>query len=153
GNRAAHLRADLHDLGAGGDDARLLTGLAGIVEDVRVEVAVAGMEDVADAQAVRGGDLVDAGQDLRQLRPRDHAVHRQVRGRAAAVGAEGRLAALPQQLPLGLVRRRADLARARFATGLHDALRLRLQALAQPVHLDQERCGGVARVTATKRVL
>ena len=33
---------------------RLLAGLARIVEDVRVQVAVAGVEDVADAQAVRG---------------------------------------------------------------------------------------------------
>src|SRR5882724_1940707 len=53
-DRAADLRAHLHDLRAGGDDTRLLAGLARIVEDVRMQVAVAGVEHVADAQAVRG---------------------------------------------------------------------------------------------------
>ena len=41
---------DLHDLGAGRQHARLLARLARVVEDVRMEVAVARVEDVADAQ-------------------------------------------------------------------------------------------------------
>src|SRR6266850_2317631 len=119
-DRAADLRAHLHDLGAGGDDTRLLTGLARVVEDVRVQVAVARVEHVADAQAVRGHDLVHAREHVRQLGARDDAVHHHVGGRHAAVGAEGRLAAFPEQLALGLVARGAHLAGAGVATRLHD---------------------------------
>ena len=74
GDRAADLGADLQDLAAGGDHPRLLAGHARIVEDVRVEVAVARVEDVADAEAVLGDDLVDPPQHVGQLRARDHAV-------------------------------------------------------------------------------
>ena len=112
GDRAADLRADLHDLGAGLHHTLLLARLARIVEDVRMQVAVAGVEHVADAQAVRGDDLVHAREHVRQLRARDDAVHHHVRGRHAAVGAERRLASLPEQLALGLVARRPHLARA-----------------------------------------
>src|SRR5439155_22503059 len=78
-DRAADLGADLHDLGAGLYDARLRTGHARIVEDVRVQVAVARMEDVADAQAVGGDDLVHAAEHVRELRSRNDAVHHHVR--------------------------------------------------------------------------
>src|SRR5256712_12479808 len=66
-DRAADLRAYLHDLCAGGNPASLLAGLARVVEDVRGQVAVAPVEDVADAQAVRGPGLVHAPRPVRQL--------------------------------------------------------------------------------------
>src|SRR5438093_162575 len=74
GDRAADLRAHLHDLRSGRHDARLLAGLARIVEDVGMQVAVAGVEHVADAQAVRRDDLVHAPDHVRQPRARDDAV-------------------------------------------------------------------------------
>src|SRR5215470_9608669 len=49
---AADVRADLEDLSARLDHALDLARLARIVEDVRVEVAVAGVEHVAHAQLV-----------------------------------------------------------------------------------------------------
>src|SRR5712691_856228 len=94
---AADLGAHLHDLGAGGDDARLFARLARIVEDVRMQVAVTGVEDVADAQAVRADDLVDAPEHVRQLRAGNHTVHHHVGGGHSAVGAERGLASLPEQ--------------------------------------------------------
>ena len=45
-----------------------------VVEDERMEVAVAGMEDIADAEAVLALELGDPAQHLGQLRPRDDAV-------------------------------------------------------------------------------
>ena len=81
------------------------------------------------------------------------AVHHHVGGRHAAVGAEGGLAALPEELALGLVVGRADLARARLAARRDDALGLRVHADGEPVELDQERRGGVARIAAAERVL
>src|SRR5262249_48626113 len=45
-DRPAHVRADLEDLAAGVDHARLLAGLSRIVEDVWMQVAVAGMEHI-----------------------------------------------------------------------------------------------------------
>ena len=59
-----------------------------------MQVAVAGMEDVGDPQAVLVADVRDGDQHLGQLAERDGAVHAVVVGDAAD-GAEGRLAALP----------------------------------------------------------
>src|SRR5262245_3170042 len=75
GDRPTDIGADLHDLGARLDHPRLFTRLARIVEDVGMEVAVAGVEHVADAEARGGDDLVHAAEHVRQLRARDDAVH------------------------------------------------------------------------------
>jgi len=47
-----YIGADLEDLAARLDHARDFSRLAGIVEDVRMEVAVAGMEHVAHPELV-----------------------------------------------------------------------------------------------------
>src|SRR5262245_65400184 len=54
----ADLGAHLEDLAARLDHARFLAGNARIVEDVRMQVAVARVEDVADTETVRGRHLV-----------------------------------------------------------------------------------------------
>src|SRR5439155_19434889 len=128
GYRAADLRPHPHDRATRGHHARILARLARLIEDVRVEVAVAGVEDVPDAQAVSGDDLVDAAEHVRELRARDHTVHHHVRGRHATVGAERGLAPLPQERALGLVPCGADLAGARVAARRDDPLGLRLHA-------------------------
>src|SRR5215472_12238259 len=133
---AADLGADLEDLAARLDHARFLAGDARIVEDVRVQVAVAGVEDVANAKAMRCRDLVHPRQHLGKARARDDAVHDHVRGRDAAVGAERTLAPLPQELALRLVARRAHLTRAAVAAGGHHTFGLTLHAVLEPVELD-----------------
>src|SRR3990172_1833021 len=140
---AAHVRADLQDLAARRHHARLFAGNARVVEDVRVEVAVARVEDVAHAEPVRRRDLVDAPEHFGQPRARNDAVHDHVGGGDVAVGAERALAPLPEQLALLLVARRAHLARAAVAARGHHALGLRFPPLAEPVQLDQERSGGI----------
>src|SRR5262249_45418853 len=74
-DRSADLGAHLHDLGPGRHHARLVARLARIVEKIRVKVAVAGVEHVADAQAGRRDDLVHAMEDIRELRAWDDAIH------------------------------------------------------------------------------
>ncbi len=49
GEHAAHLDAEAQDVGAEGLGAFQLAGLVGIVEDERMQIAVAGVEDVGDA--------------------------------------------------------------------------------------------------------
>ena len=78
-------------------------GHVGVVEDQRVQVAVAGVEDVGDAQAVAARTSPACA---RARRPswlaRDGAVHAQIVGREAAGGGEGVLAAGPEGQALGL---------------------------------------------------
>ena len=64
-----------------------------VVADERVQVAVAGVEDVGDDQPVLLGQLVDPLEHLGQLGARDHAVLDEVVGRDPAHRRERRLAA------------------------------------------------------------
>ena len=118
-----------------------------------MEIAVAGMEHVAHAQSVRGDDLVHSVQNVRQARPRDDAIQHHVGGRDAAVGTERRLAALPQQLALGLVGGGANLARTRIPTCGDDALGLGVQTGSDAVDLDQQGRRRIAWIAAAERVL
>ena len=86
--------------------------LVGVVEDQRMQIAVAGVEDVGDAQAVLLRQLAHAGQHLRQFLARDGAVHAVIVGRDAADRRERRLAAGPEGQPLRLRRRDAAGGRA-----------------------------------------
>ena len=57
GQAAADLDAELQDVGAGRLGLLQLAGVVGVEEDQRVQVAVAGVEDVGDREAVAGADL------------------------------------------------------------------------------------------------
>src|SRR3712207_4398553 len=74
-----------------------------VVEDERVQVAVAGVEDVGDAHAVLLTDLGDPLQDLPELRARDDGVLYVVVVADAAHRRERRLAALPEEGSLCIV--------------------------------------------------
>ena len=79
----------------------------------RVQVAVAGVEDVRHPDAVaRRRARAIAAQHLGQRGPRDHAVLHDVVGADPADRGERRLAALPEQRPLGVVGGDPDLERA-----------------------------------------
>ena len=77
---------------------------APVEDDQRVQVAVAGVEDVHHHQLVARRDLVHRAHHLHQAGARHHRVVQVVVGGDAGDGAEGRLAPLPEQRPLGLVR-------------------------------------------------
>src|SRR5919202_2631156 len=124
--RAACRRAHVHDLGAGVDHPLLSAGLVGVPHDQWVQVAVAGMKHVGDAEARLARDLLDARQGGGQLRARNDAVDRVVVRRQAADGGEGALTAGPQRRALGLVARQPDGQRMIVTAHLLDGLGLRL---------------------------
>src|SRR3546814_12995907 len=71
GQHAADFDAELQDVGAEFLRPLQLARPVRVVEDQRVQVAVAGMEDVCDAEAVLPRHLVHALQDLGELVARE----------------------------------------------------------------------------------
>src|SRR5579863_6635339 len=70
----ADFDAQPQDVGAEGFGALDLALLVGVVEDERVEVAVAGVKHIGDAEPVPLRKLADASEHLRQPRPRDRPI-------------------------------------------------------------------------------
>ena len=153
GDATAERDARLEDLVAGRQDARRLLAVALVEEDDRMDVAVTGMKDVADAQAMARADPLDTREDLGKPRPRHDAVLRAVARRQAAHGAECALATLPQHRALRLVRGGADTAGAGIAADVDDAGRELRQAGGRAVELDQENGAGVGRKPGMIRCL
>ena len=123
GDRAAGVDAGLEDLAREQLGALGLAVDAPVVEDERVQVAVARVEDVADAEPVLLRERVDPAQHLRQLRARHDAVLHVVVGADAAHRGEGRLASAPDGRAVGGVGRDPDLGRAVRAAERVDARR------------------------------
>ena len=114
-----------------------------------MQIAVAGVEHVGDAQAVVRRQFADALEHLRQPRPRDGAVHAVVVGRDAPDRRERCLASGPEQQPLLLGRRYLagdGLAVARNSLDARDQvidLGLRAVEFDDQERLDVERIAGV----------
>ncbi len=111
GDRAARLDAVVQDLGRDRLGVLGLAGNRGVVADQRVQVAVAGVKDVADAQPRALREIADAPQHFGQLRPRHDAVLHVVVRRDPSHRGKRRLASFPDPLALALVAR--DLHRRR----------------------------------------
>src|SRR6476620_9707790 len=62
GQAAAELDAKLEDLGSAHLGALKLGTVVGVVEDQRMQIAVAGMEDVDHPESVAAADLANLGQ-------------------------------------------------------------------------------------------
>src|SRR4030095_7164970 len=122
----------------GREHARDLAAVALVEEDDRMDVAVAGVKDVADPELVALGGRGDAAEGLRHARPRDPALLGAVVRCEAADRPEGALPALPEQGALGVVAGEADLLGAVLATDARDALHLVVQTRGRSVELDQE---------------
>ena len=80
---AAHFNAQRQDIGSSFFGALLALGVVGVEHDERVQVPVASVEDVGDAQAVAGADLRDGGEHFRQAAQWNCAIHAVVIGDAA----------------------------------------------------------------------
>ena len=74
-----------------------LLAIALVEQEDRMDVAIAGMGDVDNANLVLPADFGRAANDLRQSGPRHHAVLKDVAWAEPAGSADGRLAALPEQ--------------------------------------------------------
>src|SRR5690606_28547610 len=119
-----------------------------VEQQVRVQVAIARMEDVGDRKAVAIGDGVDVGKRLYQLRSRHDAVEDVVVRRVAAERAEGALSPAPEQLTLGRVARIAYLDRAKLEANGARSLDLRLEDVLDPFQLDQQHSPSVRGIAA-----
>src|SRR4029453_1425033 len=109
GHRATHGDARAQELLVRRLRALELVGHAVVVEDERVEVAVARVEDVRDLDAVTGADGEELAHDLRQSRARDYGVLQEIGRRQPADGARRLLLPPPEERALGVVRRAAAL--------------------------------------------
>ncbi len=135
------------------EDALQRARHAAVEREERVEVAVAGVEDVGDDEPVALGDRVHAGEDLGELGARHHAVVQVVVGRDLRNRAERGLASLPDQRALGVVGGHADRADVvRPGRRLHGT-RLRLHGLGDAVDLDDQDRRGVGGVARVREVL
>ena len=76
GDGAATLQAFVQDLVAGHKHAFHLGRIPLIEQQNRMDVAIAGMEDIDDPQFISRGDFGDFAEDVRQLRAGDYAVLR-----------------------------------------------------------------------------
>ena len=107
GQHAADFDAQAQDVVAEFLGAVEFARHVGIVEDQRVQVAIARMEHVGDAEAVLGRKLFHPPQHVRQLAARDGAVHAIVIGRDAPDGGKGRLSSRPEGHALAFILRDA----------------------------------------------
>src|SRR5918994_1814363 len=110
----------------------------GVVEDERVEVAVARVEDVADAQSVLVREILDAAQHLGEARAWNDAVLHVVVGRDASHRRERRLAPLSEERSVGVGRRRPDLERRAEHADPLELGGVVLDLLGHAVELDEE---------------
>ena len=88
--------AELQDLVAANLGALLLVRIVGVVEDQRVQIAVAGVENIGDAEPQLAADRRRCRRSALGSAERDHPVHAHIVGDAAD-RAERRLAALPDR--------------------------------------------------------
>ena len=101
GQNAADLDAEPQDVVAERLRAFQFAGLVGVIEDQRMQIAVAGVEDIGDAQAVLRRPSASCAAARRPIFLRGYrAVHAVIVGRQASDGREGGLAPGPEQQPL-----------------------------------------------------
>ena len=134
---AAGVHAGAHHFCARGENALLRAGDALVEKQVRMQISVAGVEDVRDGESIRGGDRICLSQHFDELRARYDAVEDVVVRVEAAERADRSLAAGPQSIAIGLLHGETHLARVvPLADGL-DGGRFLDCALLETVELDQ----------------
>ena len=153
GDRPAEADAEVQDLAGHLLGAVVSAGDAGVVEDQRVQVAIAGVEDVGHRQAVLLAQRLDAGQRFSQAASWHHAVLHHVLRAEPAHGRERTLAPFPDQQPFGVVLGGTDLVRTRFADHFQQALEFNLDLHRFTFQLDDHQPARVQRIAGMGRFL
>src|SRR5207302_10774727 len=96
-----------------------------------MQIAIAGMKDVADGERVLLGDLFNLAQSFGHAGARNNAILHVERWRDAANGAKSVLASRPQTLSLSLVFSSADFAGVLAAADFTDSFGLLGHSFAQ----------------------
>src|SRR5581483_643021 len=138
GHAAAEFDALAQNVMSGGESTPHLVRIAFIIKHERMNVAVAGVENIRDAQPMPLTARADETHHLRQFAARHHAVLRQEIRAQTANGAERALAAFPKVHALLLRFGHAHFAGAILFANLNDALRLALQTRGQPIQFDDQ---------------
>ena len=153
GNRTADRHAEFEYPLAESLGRLELAGLVGIVEDQGVQVAVAGMKDVADSQSVLRRQGIDAFEYGAELVARDGAIHAVIVGRDASGRRERGLAPGPEQGPFIVVAGRANLGGAQLQQlAAHDHYVLGDLGIGS-VQFAQQDCRRLHRVACVDEVL
>ena len=153
GQHAAHPNTELQDLGTEFLGALELVLLAGIEQDERVEIAVAGVKDIGAGQAIFGREIAHGAEHGREILAGNGAVHAEIVRRYPPDGREGCLASGPEFEPL-LLRGRG--AHQRGAVRLRDIAHPPDQMLdlgQRPVELDDQQGIDIEGVTSMDEVL
>ncbi len=130
-----------------------LAGAGRVVADEGVKIAVAGVEHVGDLEVVFVGELVDPPQHLDEPGAGDDAVLDVVGGGDPAHRGERRLARPPDERPLGLGERDADIRGPGPGAERHQMLEPCRALLVRTVELDEQRRAGVEAVPGAGRLL
>ena len=130
-----------------------LIGLVGIVKDHRMQVSIAGMKHIGDAQVVLYRQLPDSRQRLRQFAARDGAVHAVIIGRDAADRRKRRLTAGPEQQPLLFGIRGAAGHRTALPRDLLDAIEQMVDFGARAIQLDDQERLDIERIAGMDEFL
>src|SRR6202044_4087267 len=101
-----------------------------------MQVAVAGVKDVAYAQVVAAADVRDHAQNPRQTGPRNDPVLGRVVWREAPDRSESPFARFPQQRPFGFVAREPDARSAGRAHNFRDLIGISRQPSLETFKLD-----------------
>ena len=147
GDAAADGDAGPQDVFARGDHLVQFSWSPHVEEDVGVQVAIAGVKHVGDAQMVSGADGRNLPHDLRQPATRHHTVLHVVVGGQRPQRAERALAPFPQPEPLRVVLGHAHLARAMVHADLVHLAGTALGELAHSLQLHQQDGIGIARIS------
>src|SRR5262249_49977216 len=137
-NETPKTQAASHDFVAGLLALFALLGIAAIEQDQGMQVAVSGVEDVTDDQPILLANALDFRERSRNFGARDNAVLRVVSRGYAAHGAEGGLAAEPEQLALLFVGGPAPLAGFLLQANRAARLRLLVHLFLESLEFDQQ---------------
>ncbi len=148
GDGAARGEAKVENFHRKRESAFFLAGNPAVVENEWVEIAVAGVKNIGDAQAGLLTEPRDFSHHLRKGGAGNHAVLDDVVGRDAAHGGEGRFAAFPNERALGVGLRDADFPRALRKANFIDVGEESFDFGERAIELDEQKAAaiGIVRV-------
>ncbi len=153
GDGTAHFDAEADDFVRGDDCAAKLFFFASIEKNDGMQVAVAGVKDVADPQPAGRRELRDPPQHRRQLGPRHDPVLDVVVGADPPHRGERRLAPPPDPRALVALGRDPVLARVELRADPLDRLEILRHLLGTAVELDDQHRAATRRVVRPERRL
>ena len=153
GERPADFHAVTDDFGRGLHGAFELTFVARVVKNDGMKIAVAGVKNVADVEAVASADFTDATKSLREFGTRDNAVENVVAGGETAESTKSVFAAFPEKIAFGVVAGEAHFARVMRVADFGDGDGLGGDSFGKTFDFEKKNGGAVAWEARVDEVL